>query len=175
MTANNIWRVCSSCKAGIDYDTIYWVCNVSTCNRKRMPTYFCSVSCWEAHLPSMRHRESWAVEKRSPTRAETLKGASAAPAPRSRSTSPPSPQRRTVDTPSPATGAQSVPKDILVVASKLKAYIKARSGFNTSERVLSVLSDHLRCLCDEAIRHAGRDERKTVLDRDIPPVRDSSS
>jgi histone H3/H4 len=56
------------------------------------------------------------------------------------------------------------------VVSKLKAYVKARSGMNTSDNVTSVLSEHLRKLCNEAIRNAARDGRKTVLDRDFTPL-----
>ena len=62
----------------------------------------------------------------------------------------------------------AIPKEILVVASRLKAYVQARSGMSTSDRVLPLLSDHLRKIVDEAIRNAQRDERKTVLDRDVP-------
>jgi histone H3/H4 len=50
----------------------------------------------------------------------------------------------------------------------LKEYIRARSGFSTSERVLAPLSAIVRQVCDAAIANATRDERKTVLDRDIP-------
>ena len=60
------------------------------------------------------------------------------------------------------------PPEVLIVASRLKDYIRAKSGFNTSERVLSPLSDIVRRVCDEAIENAGRDGRATVLDRDIP-------
>ena len=60
--------------------------------------------------------------------------------------------------------------DVLVVVSKLKAYVKARAGMNTSDQVSSVLSDHLRDLCRRAIRHAARDGRKTVMDRDFVRV-----
>ncbi len=62
---------------------------------------------------------------------------------------------------------EDVPKEILIVVSKLKAYVKARSGMNTSDSVAQVLSDRVRALCNEAIRSAGRDGRKTVLDRDF--------
>jgi len=65
---------------------------------------------------------------------------------------------------------ESVPLDILIVASKLKAYIRARSGMNTSGDVMAVLSDRVRDLCNEAIRNAAMDERKTVLGRDIPEL-----
>jgi histone H3/H4 len=59
-------------------------------------------------------------------------------------------------------------KDILIVVSKLKKYIKDRSGFNTSDQVVDLLSDHVRAICDEAIRCAARNDRKTVLERDVP-------
>ena len=57
--------------------------------------------------------------------------------------------------------------EVLVVASKLKGYIKTKSGMKTSSNVLQVLSDRIRSLCDEAIASADRDGRKTVLDRDF--------
>jgi hypothetical protein len=58
-------------------------------------------------------------------------------------------------------------RDILVVGSKLKQYVRDRGGLNTSDSVMDTLSDRLRTLCDRAIRNARRDGRKTVLDRDI--------
>jgi hypothetical protein len=60
------WRVCSACRKAIPHDSDYYECNVSTCNRKRNPMFFCSVECWDAHLPEARHRDAWAVPKRSP-------------------------------------------------------------------------------------------------------------
>jgi histone H3/H4 len=57
--------------------------------------------------------------------------------------------------------------EVLIVVSKLKKYIRARSGMNTSDAVVPVLSDHLRKLCEEAIANATRDGRKTVMDRDF--------
>ena len=53
------------------------------------------------------------------------------------------------------------------MVSKLKAYVRARSGFNTSDRVVEPLSDAVRELCDRAIEKARADERKTVLERDF--------
>lgn len=61
------WRPCSSCKRPIARGAVYWVCNVSTCNRKRTGLVFCSVECWDSHVPMMRHKESWAEERRAPT------------------------------------------------------------------------------------------------------------
>jgi hypothetical protein len=64
-----------------------------------------------------------------------------------------------------------VDRDMMIVVSKLKKYIKDRSGMSCSDAVAEVLSDHVRVLCDDSIRAAGRDERKTVLDRDVPRPR----
>lgn len=58
-------------------------------------------------------------------------------------------------------------KEILVIASKVKGYIKAESGMNTSAAVLEVLSEQVRKLCEQAIEKAKADGRKTVMDRDF--------
>jgi hypothetical protein len=65
----NFWRKCSSCKKPINFSTKHYVCNVSTCNQKRTGWVFCAVECWDAHVPKMNHRESWAIEKNSPAKA----------------------------------------------------------------------------------------------------------
>jgi histone H3/H4 len=57
--------------------------------------------------------------------------------------------------------------EILIVASKLKNYVRAKSGMNTSGAVVEVLSAKVRGLCDQAIENAKRDGRKTVMDRDF--------
>ena len=64
--------------------------------------------------------------------------------------------------------SDAVDRDVLIVVSKMKKYIKDRSGMNCGDAVAGALSDHVRAICDEAIRAAARDERKTVLDRDVP-------
>ena len=58
--------------------------------------------------------------------------------------------------------------EVIVVASKVKAYIKGQGEMKTSANVLQTLSDRIRSLCDEAMDSARSDGRKTVLDRDIP-------
>ena len=58
-------------------------------------------------------------------------------------------------------------KEVLVVASKVKSYIREKSQMNTSAAVMEVLSEKVRALCDQAIENANRDGRKTVKDRDI--------
>lgn len=58
-------------------------------------------------------------------------------------------------------------KEVLVVASKVKNYIREKSGMNTSAGVFDVMSDKLRDMCDRAIENARNDGRKTVKDRDF--------
>ena len=157
------WRRCSSCKRGIGFDTKYWVCSVTTCSRKGSTFVFCSVPCWDAHVPIMRHREAWVEEQRSPTReawAGRVSEGREANAP-VRSSSVPAPS------PAPPHATGDIPHDVLIVASKLKKYVRARSGMNTSDSVMEILSRRVRALCDDAILRAQEDGRKTVLDRDF--------
>ena len=58
-------------------------------------------------------------------------------------------------------------EEVLVVASKLKKYIKSQSGMNTSATVLNTLSARIREMCNQAISSAQSDGRKTVMDRDF--------
>ena len=58
-------------------------------------------------------------------------------------------------------------KEVLVVASKIKKYIKEAGDMKTSTAVLDALSDTLRAMCDAAVESARSDGRKTVLDRDF--------
>ncbi len=58
-------------------------------------------------------------------------------------------------------------KEILVVASKIKKYVRSVAGMSTSANVLPKLSDAVRSLCDQAIENARADGRKTVMDRDF--------
>ncbi len=58
-------------------------------------------------------------------------------------------------------------KDILIVASKLKKYIREKSGMNCSGDVLEELSDMVRHQANDAIDRARMDGRKTVKGRDF--------
>lgn len=213
---SDYFKLCSSCKQAIAFEQAYYICSVSTCNRKRLPLFFCSLPCWEAHLPMMRHRDGWAEQVKAPTRAayeleqaaeasaqaraeQRAKSSAARPLEHRGPTSIPTDSSDRALTPmqreqqlgvvrrsSSATSEEDsvseidesdLPQDILIVASKLKKYVKARSEFNTSDNVMSVLSDHVRRVCVEAIKNAARDGRKTVLDRDFLKAvgRDSGS
>jgi hypothetical protein len=165
------WRRCSSCKTPIAFGAAYWVCNVSTCNRPRTGLAFCTVSCWDSHLAVVNHRESWAVERRAPSRAEWQRErASEAERTGTPECATRDPERtaprRILPPPAPAK-PDPIASDVLIVVSKLKAYVRARSGMNTSDGVVTPLSDAVRVLCDRAIEKARREGRKTVLERDF--------
>lgn len=66
-----------------------------------------------------------------------------------------------------ANAQETTEKEILVVTSKMKNYIRTRSGMNTSGSVSEILSDRVRALCDQAIENARSAGRKTVMDRDF--------
>lgn len=52
--------------------------------------------------------------------------------------------------------------EILVVSSKVKAYIKSQ-GMNCAGDVTEILSNQLRAVLDSAIENAKRAKRKTVI------------
>ncbi len=58
-------------------------------------------------------------------------------------------------------------KELLIVVSKLKKYIRSTHGMSTAGNVASALSDSVRNLCDQAIERAEADGRKTLMDRDF--------
>lgn len=152
------WRKCSSCKKPILPGAKYFVCSVSTCNGQRTGYVFCSMMCFESHLPGARHRDAGAVEKTAP-------GHSAERAP----------ARIIVASPSTAASQSKLPpklpQETLIIASRLKEYINAKSGYNTSGSVMDVLSDFVRAIAHQAIDNARVEGRKTVLDRDLEFLR----
>lgn len=158
----NYWRKCSVCKKEIPLNSKYYECSVSTCTGPRTGYVFCSVSCWEVHLPGAKHRDAGAVEKKSPAVPYT-------------ESAPPAPKRIIISGNQVATaGASAVPQkkssmsqEVLVVVSKMKQYIRDMSEMNTSEEVNQVLSEMIRQECDKAIVNARADGRKTVMARDF--------
>ncbi|MEW6776126.1 MAG: hypothetical protein AB1405_07525 [Bdellovibrionota bacterium] len=164
----NTWKPCSHCKKPLPFGGMYWACSVSTCNRGRMALAFCSVPCWDTHVPMMNHKEAWAEERRAPTRQEWEREQSgeSPPRPAPKQAAPASPRKNPEE--EEMTDEKNDPdKDILIVASKLKDYIRRHSGMNTSADVLEVLSNKVRRLCDDAIENAQLAGRKTVMDRDF--------
>lgn len=57
--------------------------------------------------------------------------------------------------------------DALVVASKIKKYIKDKVGFNTSASAIDALTIAVKHLIDSAVTNAQQEGRKTVMDRDV--------
>ncbi len=157
---DSIWKKCSTCKKPILLGQKYYVCSVSTCSGQRTGYSFCSMTCFEAHLPGARHRDAGAIEKTAPLKIENSDSGMG--------------EKRRIIPAQQITGStqttvksHDLPNDTLIVASKLKDYIRARSEMNTSAAVMDILSDIVRIECDRAIENARREGRKTVLDRDF--------
>jgi len=148
----NYWRKCGSCKKEIGFNSIYQSCSVSTCKK----VVFCSVNCWNLHNEVMSHKSAWAEENRSPRKEEAVNEER-------------SPKRILVQSKPSSESAGNGSADeqeILIVASKLKAYIKDKYDMNTSANVMEILSYQVRRLTDRAVEKARAEGRKTVMDRD---------
>jgi len=171
----DFWRKCSTCKKEIGFQSEYYVCSVSSCNTKRTGLVFCGISCFDSHVPGARHKSAGAIEERSPKKSQVPPPADRPP----QRTPQRTPQRRIVSGPAasrssasaPATSASRTVKtsstDVLVVASRLKDFIQNQGGFNTSQSVMAVLSDHIRWVSQMAMDNARADGRKTVMDKDF--------
>jgi len=61
---------------------------------------------------------------------------------------------------------------MLVVTSKVKKHIKEKGQMSTSGTAVQALSKVVEQICEQAIKHAADDKRKTVMDRDIEVVVD---
>tara|TARA_R110000868_G_scaffold117600_13_gene312452 strand:- start:21024 stop:21476 length:453 start_codon:yes stop_codon:yes gene_type:complete len=148
---NNFWRKCSTCKKEIGFNAIYQKCSVSTCRKN----VYCSVTCWDVHNPIMNHKSSWAEEERAPSKEQAA--------------SEREPRRIIVSAAKPTISSSSndFPIDTLIVASKLKNYIKEKHDMNTSANVMDKLSELVRELSDQAVIRARQDGRKTLMDRDF--------
>ena len=158
----NFWRKCSTCKKEIALNSKYYECNVSTCTGQRTGYVFCSIPCWEVHLPGAKHRNAGAVEKKSPFKMEQQEESLASNT---------TPKRIIVSNSSVSSSEVSkksaMSHEVLVVVSKMKQYIRDVSDMNTSEDVNQVLSEMIRFQCDRAIEKARADGRKTVMARDF--------
>lgn len=144
--SENKWRNCGSCKKPIELGAKYYACAISTCKK----TAYCSMPCFDDHCPIFRHKDAWAEEKIAPKEAIEEEQV----------------VRRLAKV-MPNTSGEVIPHDVLIVASKLKDYIKAKAGMNTSANVMDRLSDMVRIQCHKAIERAEKEGRKTVMDRDF--------
>lgn len=184
------WRKCAVCKKEIELGAIYQKCNVTSCKKH----VFCSVECWDTHQSIMGHKSAWAEENRAPKvlSVEDLRERSlqeSEPSVAVGSVSSDGASRRILIDPNKARLTESgictqvrstshqiananniddeLATDILIVASKLKKYVKDRYNLNTSANVFDKLSDYVRKITDQACEHAINDGRKTVMDRDF--------
>ncbi|MCR9205442.1 MAG: hypothetical protein NXH75_12740, partial [Halobacteriovoraceae bacterium] len=120
------WRKCGVCKKAIGLGANYQKCSISSCRKN----VFCSVDCWSVHDSVMGHKSSYAEEERAPMTASSND----------------SPRRKIIVSPSSGgnKGNENLPMDVLIVISKLKSYVKAKSGMNTSSDVGDELSKIVR-------------------------------
>lgn len=153
------WKKCSICKTPVAFSQKYYACSVSSCNGKRTGYVFCSVACFDQHIPGARHKSAGAVEEKAPSQAEAPKE------------SPQAPRRRLITQQSklsqPSNKQVSKGGDVLVIASRFKDFINEQSEYNTSADVMGALSDHLRHIAMQAIDNARADGRRTVMARDL--------
>ena len=61
---------------------------------------------------------------------------------------------------------KAAPKEVLVVASKVKAYIKSK-GFMCSSDAVQALSDKIHCILDCACERTEANRRSTVKPQDL--------
>lgn len=145
----SFWRRCGTCKKEISWGGTYQKCSVSSCRKYA----YCSVDCWSLHDSVMGHMSAYAEEELAP-----------------KSDGEQRPKRRIVVSGEKSTSGGSLggyEKDILIVASKLKKYVKDRHDLNTSGNVMDRLSYLVRQLVDDAVLSARQEGRKTLMDRDF--------
>ena len=65
MARDATW-ICSWCKRPIEGGATYVRCSVTACNSGRMKLRFCSMACFDAHVPTARHRSADAIEDTAP-------------------------------------------------------------------------------------------------------------
>lgn len=150
---SGVWRKCGVCKKEIGLGSAYQKCSISTCRKSA----FCSVDCWAVHDSVMGHKSAYAEEELAPRNNEEER-----------------PRRRIVAGKRPSevsSGSHGdLPLDTLIVVSKLKAYVKAKSDFNTSGDVADELSKFVRVIVNEAIEEARAEGRKTLMARDFKNI-----
>jgi hypothetical protein len=53
-----LFAKCCMCGKEINKGDAYCKCTVSACNSGRLKLVFCTPGCWDAHLPTARHRKA---------------------------------------------------------------------------------------------------------------------
>lgn len=106
----------------------------------------------------MNHKSSWAEENRSPRKEDYIQSADAD-----------APRRILVNKRPEESAGQGAAneEEVLIVASKLKQYVKDKYDMNTSANVMEALSRIVRRQTDMAVSKARSEGRKTLMDRDF--------
>jgi len=65
-------------------------------------------------------------------------------------------------------------RQALIVASKVRAYIRTTANMRCSSAVIYKLSDKVREMCDKAIENAKFANRKTVREKDFQVLSENS-
>lgn len=146
----NFWRRCGSCKKEIHYNSPYQVCGNSSCQKFA----YCSIDCWSLHNSIMNHKNGWSEDRVSPKK-ETEGNKRLIIIPKSQNT------KNEIE------NKTESENEILIVASKLKQYVKDKHELNTAADVMDILSQKVRRLTDQASLKAKSEGRKTLLDRDF--------
>lgn len=154
----NYWRKCIVCKSEIGFLQKYYKCSVSSCDKKRAPAQFCTVSCWDVHRSIMNHKSAGADEYKSPSKQRWLEDQLCEPKVRI---------VRQISSAGKERSGNYDSDEVLIVVSKLKSFVKDCSGLNTSADVIPVLSEIVREVCKKAAQNAHREERKTLMARDF--------
>jgi len=164
--SSTTWKNCSSCKQPITLNSKYYTCSVSSCNVRNTNYVFCSIPCFDKHVPVERHKSAGAIEEVAPALIEASNKHASAP---SKQVAAPKGQRRIIGFQQSKPSNKQISKggDILVIASRFKDFITQQSEFNTSASVMNALSDHLRHVAMQAIDNARADGRKTVMEQDV--------
>ncbi len=150
----NYWRKCGSCKKEIPYNSTYQVCGASSCQKFA----YCSVDCWSLHDSIMNHKNGWCEDRISPNKeTEGVR----------RLVIPQKTAAQSTPTSSSTNTNQALENEILIVASKLKQYIKDKHDLSTSADVMDILSTKVRRLTDQAAIKAKSEGRKTLMARDF--------
>ncbi|MBI4508198.1 MAG: hypothetical protein HY698_01095 [Deltaproteobacteria bacterium] len=67
---DDTFAVCSMCRKKIPLGSRYFRCSVTACNAGRLKLMFCSLACWDAHLPTARHRNASCIEELAEVKAQ---------------------------------------------------------------------------------------------------------
>ena len=150
---NSYFKKCGKCQKVIDFGHIYQQCSITSCKKLA----YCSVDCWEYHNEVMGHKNAYCTEEKAPKNFEPSSDLNG---------------RKILLTPSGKSPTESSndtdnENDILIVASKLKNFVKNKFDLNTSAEVMDTLSQMVRQICQDAAYRAKADGRKTLMSRDF--------